>query len=102
MSQRHDSRLFTWLTQHWIATFVLMGFAFVIFGLASYNLVQYVAANVRFLSMHGTDAVREGGLWQLVELCVTAYVSVAFYVLFKACEHALVERLAHYKHHKST
>jgi hypothetical protein len=96
MSASNDTAFFRWMVRHWLATFVLMGVAFVSFGAASLNLVQYFSANVRFLSMHGFDAVREGGLMQLLELVVSAYLAVAFYILFKTCEHALVQRLAHH------
>ncbi len=96
MSANHQSSLFKWMVRHWVVTFLLMGVAFVAFGLLSLNLVQIFAANIRFLTDHGVDAIMEGGLWQLFELVASAYGAIAFYVMFKTCEHALVERLAHY------
>jgi len=86
---------FRWLQQHWLCTFVLMGVGFVLFGAASLNLVQLFSANLGFLAEHGLDAVREGALRQLLELVASAYLAVAFYLLFKTCEAALVQRLAH-------
>jgi hypothetical protein len=44
--------------------------------------------------MHGVDAVREGGLMQLVGLILSGYMAAAFYVFFKLCEKVLVERLS--------
>ena len=41
---------------------MLMGLSFVLFGLASLNLLHLVSANVSFLAMNGLDAVRDGGL----------------------------------------
>jgi len=85
---------FRWLQQHWLCTYGLMGVAFVVFGAASLNLAQVFAANLNFLAEHGMDAVREGALRQLGELVFSAYLAVAFFVLFKTCELALVQRLA--------
>ncbi len=89
------SRLFGWLVWHWVCTYALMGLGFLAFGASSLHLAQYVAANLSFLGMHGLDAIMDGGLWQSLELLLNAYAAVAFYLLFKTCEHALVERLAH-------
>ncbi len=97
MSLGYQSPFFKWLVHHWLSTFWLMGFGFVAFGVASLNLVQLFAANASFLVEHGLMALMEDGLLQLLQLIFTAYLAVAFYLLFKTCEHALVERLAHYK-----
>jgi hypothetical protein len=95
MSAADRSRFLHWLVRHWFCTYLLMGLAFVVFGIASLNLVQVFAANLGFLAEHGLDAVREGGLWQLAELVFNAYLAVAFYMVFKTCEYALVQRVAH-------
>jgi hypothetical protein len=96
VSASYRSPFFRWLLRHWVCTFLLMGAAFVVFGLASLNLVNVFAANFGFLSEHGLDAVREGALRQLAELVFNAYLAVAFYMLFKTCEYALVQRFAHH------
>ena len=67
-----------------------------LFRSLSLNLVQLFAANIRFLTEYGWMAVMDGGLWQLLELVASAYGATAFYVMFKSCEHALVNRLAHH------
>ena len=97
MSANHQSGLFRWMVRQWVLTFLLMGVAFVAFGMLSLNLVQVFAANIGFLTEYGFEAIMDGGLLQLLELVVSAYGAIAFYVMFKTCEHALVERLAHYR-----
>jgi len=44
--------------------------------------------------MYGADAVREGGLRQLIEMVLSGYFAAACYVVFKLCEKVLVERLS--------
>jgi hypothetical protein len=99
MTAYHQTRLFKWLVGHWLFCFLLMGLGFVCFGVASLNLVNLFSANASFLLAHGWTAVKDGGALQLLELIVNAYIAVAFYLLFKTCEHALVERLAHHHNH---
>jgi hypothetical protein len=99
MSTNHQTRFFKWLVRRWLICFLLMGMSFVTFGVASLNLVNVFSANAQFLLAYGWAAIKDGGLWQLLELIFNAYLAVAFYLLFKTCEHALVERLAH--HHKT-
>jgi len=88
------SRLYAFLSKRWWLTFVLLGLNFVLFGLTSLNLLHSLGANLEFLGMHGIDAVREGGLMQLVGLIFSGYLAALFYVLFKLCEKVLVERLS--------
>ena len=88
------SRLYRLLSQRWWLAFVLMGVSFVVFGLASLNLLHVLGANLEFLAQYGLDAVREGVLWQLLELVFYGYVAAACYIAFKLCEKVLVERLA--------
>lgn len=87
------SRLYAFLFRWWWLTFLLMGVSFVLFGLMSLNLLHTLGANLEFLGMHGIDAVREGGLTQLVELILSGYAAALFYVFFKLCEKVLVECL---------
>jgi len=88
------SRLYAFLSKRWWLTFILMGVSFVLFGLLTLNLLHTLGANLEFLGMHGIDAVREGGLMQLVGLILSGYMAAAFYVFFKLCEKVLVERLS--------
>ena len=80
------------LGRRWL-TFIVLGLAFFVFGSGSLNLFFLLKANADLLAMHGWQAVMDGGLQQSVELLVTGYVSIAAYVVFKACEHALVHGL---------
>ena len=88
------SRVYRFLSRRWWLAFVLMGVSFVLFGLVTLNLLHTLSANLEFLTMYGFEAVREGGLVQLLELFVSGYAAAAFYVFFKLCEKVLVERLA--------
>jgi hypothetical protein len=81
------------LSRRW-ATFLVMGLAFFGFGLGTVNLFMLLMANAELLALHGWQAVRDGGLWQLIELFVTGYASMACYVVFKACQYSLVRRIA--------
>jgi hypothetical protein len=80
------------LGRRWL-TFVVLGLAFFVFGSGSLNLFFLLKANADLIAMHGWQAVMDGALLQSLELLVTGYVSIAAYVVFKACEHALVHRL---------
>ena len=77
-----DSRVFRVLLRHWWLALLLMGVSFVLFGIASLNLLAVLQANLRFLLEHGVDAVREGALQQLLELVAYGYAAAAFYVIF--------------------
>lgn len=88
------SRFYRFLVRRWWFTLIVMGLSFVLFGLASLNLLQMLGANLAFLAQYGLDAVREGGLLQLLELVVSGYAAAACYLLFKLCEKVLVDRMA--------
>jgi hypothetical protein len=88
------SRLYRLLLRRWVLALLLMGISFVLFGLASLNLIHLLGANVEFLSAYGFDAVREGALGQLAGLVLSGYGAAACYILFKLCEKVLVERLS--------
>ena len=57
------------------------------------NLFFLLKANGELLATHGWQAAMDGAAQQLIELLITGYVSMAAYVVFKACEHALVHDL---------
>jgi hypothetical protein len=89
------SRLFVYLSRHWVLAWTLMGMSFLLFGLLSLNLLHVLRANLNFLAEYGVDAARDGGLLQFAEILLMVYLAVACYVVFKFCEKILVERLAH-------
>ncbi|MDN3922602.1 hypothetical protein [Roseateles violae] len=89
------SRLAAWLAAHAPACFLLMSAAFIVFGLLSLDLVRLVAANAGFLWRSGWDGlIADGGWLQLLELMLGVLAAIAAYLVFKLCEHVLVQRLA--------
>jgi hypothetical protein len=79
------------LTRHvWLA-FVLMGASFLITGLISLNLIYLFHANIEFVIENGVMGLRDGGLLQFLELLVSGYLGMAFFVVFKACEKVVVD-----------
>ena len=50
-------------------------------------------ANIDLFVEYGLMVIGDGALEQLVDLLGSAYLSMAFYTLFKVCERILVERL---------
>jgi hypothetical protein len=78
-------------------TFVVLVVAFLVFGAGTYNLFLLLKMNLELIAEHGWQALADGAAQQFVELMLTAVFSMAAYVLFKACEHRLVQRLCHSK-----
>jgi hypothetical protein len=74
-------------------TFIVLVAAFLVFGAGTYNLFLLLKLNLELIAEHGMQALADGAAQQFVELMLTATVSMAAYVLFKACEHQLVRRL---------
>ena len=74
-------------------TFVVLVISFLIFGAGPYNLFLLLKANLELIAQHGMQALADGAAQQFIELMFTAALSMAAYVLFKACEHRLVHRL---------
>ena len=81
------------LTFHWLVTLLLMGLFGLIFGLSSFNLFHLIVANLTFIARHGAMAIMEGALEQLFWLVFYGYLAVIAYVLIKACERALMDRI---------
>ena len=88
------SRVYVFLARRLWAAFALLGVSFVLGGLVTINLLHMLSSNLEFLSSYGFDALREGGLRQLLEIVVSGYFAAACYVVFKLCEKVLVERLS--------
>jgi ribose 1,5-bisphosphokinase PhnN len=82
-----------YLHRHVFITFFLMGCAFFLFGIFSLNLIYLLKSNIELFLQYGAMVIADGALRQLAELIGYGYLSLAFYVLFKACERILVERL---------
>ena len=78
----------TILSRRWL-TFVVMGLAFFAFGAGTFNIFMLFSANAAVISRYGWQALMDGAAVQFVELVVTGYLSMAAYVVFKACEYRL-------------
>lgn len=70
-----------------------MGLAFVGFGFTSLNLLYLIRANVGLVIEHGGMALLDGALQQIFELTVSGFLGLAMYLVFKVCEHILVDKL---------
>ena len=77
---------------HAIVVFLLAGVFIGLFTWNSYNLAGLAIANLRFLREFGAVALMEGGLRQFAEIVFSGYLSLAFFLGFKACEVDLVYR----------
>ncbi len=80
------------MRRRWPA-FILLGLSFALGGRLTLNLLFMLSADFEFLAVHGVDAVREGGLHQLLEIVLSGYLAAACFVVFKLCEKVLVDRL---------
>jgi len=86
-------RLPEFLYRHPALTFVLMGAAFILFGLTSVNLYMLIAANVGLVIEYGAQALADGALEQLVDLLGSTVLAILLFLLFMLCERTLVRRL---------
>lgn len=81
----------SWLRHHRLACFALMVVAFLVFGLLTLDLVRLVSANAGLINENGWQALRDGGLQQLLELIASAVTAMAAWIVFKVCEMLLVQ-----------
>jgi len=93
MDQTGKSAFYKFLYRHWPLTFVVMTVAFLVFGWLSLHLVEYASANLSLIHEHGLQALQDGALQQFLELALKAMCTVFFYLIFKATESILVQRL---------
>ena len=83
----------TVLSRRWL-TFLVMGVAFFVFGAGTFNIFMVFRANAEFIANYGWQALMDGAARQFAELVVTGYLSMAAYIVFKACEHRLAHELS--------
>jgi hypothetical protein len=74
--------------------FIVLGLSFLGFGIGTVNLASLLKANLDLVLNYGSPALKDGAALQLLELLSNAYLAMAFYVVFKACEHRLVHGLS--------
>ena len=82
-----------WLARHPLLTFFIAMIAALVFGLSSYNIFFLLKANITLVVDYGMMALIDGAFRELIILLLYGIVSMAAYVLLKACEKVLVERL---------
>lgn len=98
--QNDDATLKGFLMRHPVLTFATMGCCFLAMGIVSLNIVYLFNANFEFISEYGVMGLRDGGFMQFIGLVGSGFIALAFYVLFKICEKALVEWGAEFKTRK--
>jgi len=81
------------ITSHWLATLLILCISVFIFSVSSVNIFFLLKANIGFIIEHGTTALAEGALGQMVELVGLSLLSAIFYIIFRACERVLIEKL---------
>ncbi|MEO8674732.1 MAG: hypothetical protein ABI569_04085 [Casimicrobiaceae bacterium] len=86
-------RWLDFLYAHPWLTFVLMVAFFLCFGVTSVNLFVLLKMNIDLFVQYGLMVIEDGALEQLVDLIVSASLSIIFYLVFKVCERVLVEKL---------
>jgi hypothetical protein len=84
------------LARRWLC-FIVLCLSFLLFGVGTLNLINMFRLNINLIADNGSMALADGAAQQLVELIVTLLLSMAAYVVFKACEHALVDGLTHFE-----
>lgn len=88
------SKLYLWLSRHIPLAFVLLCSSFLVFASVSLDLARLLIANTDYITANGWQGLVEGGLQQLLELCLKGGLAMLFYLSFKLCEHVLIHRLA--------
>jgi hypothetical protein len=81
------------LTRHPALTFLWMLISGLILGLSSYNLFFLLKANLLLVIDHGWMQLMEGAAEELFMLSAYGVIGLLAYIVFKACEKVLVERL---------
>jgi len=74
-------------------TFLIMMMAALVFGLTSYNIFFLLKENIALVVEYGVMALFDGALEELARLFVYGVISLAAYLLLKACEKILVEKI---------
>jgi hypothetical protein len=86
-------RTIDFLYRHAAVTYVLMGVAFMLFGITSVDLFFTLKANINLFVEYGATVIEDGALRQLVELLGMALLSIALFICFAAFERILIKRL---------
>lgn len=79
------------LTSHPALTFFWMLLSALAFGLSSYNIFHLFHENIDLVIEYGIMALKDGAFVQLLMLIAYGVISLATYIIFKACEKVMVE-----------
>ena len=85
-----DRRFVALRSLRWWWVFALAGLSFMGFGVSSFNLFRLLKANLSLFADYGLMVAGEGALLQLAQLVGLGYLSLLFWLGFKACENRLV------------
>jgi hypothetical protein len=80
------------LARRWLC-FIVLCLSFFAFGAGTFNLFVLLKMNTALIAEHGWQALADGAAQQFVELMLTGLLSIAAWIVFKACEHRLVHWL---------
>jgi hypothetical protein len=72
--------------------FLIAGLAAALFAWNSFNLYHQAVANARLLASFGSLAIMDGALFQLAEIIVRGFFSLAAYLIYQVCEEELMAR----------
>lgn len=93
ISERLRSLLHRLVLRRVSTCFVFCGLAFLASAVGTVNFVYLLKANVGLVIDYGSQALGDGAAEQIFKLVCTGYASLACFLLFKACEHRLVDLL---------
>ena len=85
------------LARRWLS-FLVLCLSFLLFGTGTLNLLSMFRLNIDLIAENGSMALADGAGRQLFELLLSLLGSMGSYVVFKACEHSLVQGLTHIEH----
>ena len=85
------------LARRWLS-FLVLCLSFLLFGTGTLNLLSMFRLNIDLIAENGSMALADGAALQLFELLLSLLGSMGSYVVFKACEHSLVQGLTHIEH----
>ncbi|MCK0151173.1 hypothetical protein MWU54_14125 [Marivita sp. S6314] len=77
-----------------VLVFLLAGCTAALFAFVTVNLFSQAMASLTFLQTFGAEAIRHGALLQVIELTLWGSLSLFCWLVFKICEHELVDRYA--------
>jgi hypothetical protein len=78
---------------HWALTLLIMCIAVISFGLLSYDFFSMFRTDLILIEQNGSMVMAEDGYHHLLVLLLYGFLGLLSYLVFKACEKILVERL---------